>query len=126
MARACCALVVADLIMGEWALRAMPVVALAAPRPSASILAESLAVIHIRRGLSAIDRASVALENARLSARGSIRRAHGVITWVGTLRVLQNGKPGLDASAIIKRYKLDDHGSVPTRWFEEDGMSLVD
>ena len=62
MARACCALVVADLILDEWVRRAMPVAALAAPRPSVGSLAESLAAIHIRRGLLAVDRASVALE----------------------------------------------------------------
>ena len=104
MARACCALVVADLLLAG-ASHAMPVAALAAQRPpAAGSLEASLTTVHIRRGLSAIDRASVALENARLSARGAIRRAHDVITWVGTFRILQKGNPSLDASGLLERY----------------------
>ena len=113
MARACCALVVAGLVLD--AGTAHPVAAPAAPVPAGSLEA-SLAAVHIRRGLSAIDRASVALENARLSARGAIRRAHDVITWVGTLRILQKGNPSLDASALIKRYN-----SVTTSAFQVIG-----
>ena len=45
---------------------------------------------------------SVALRNATLSHRGSIRQAHDAITWVGKLMLLQ--EKGSDASAIIKQY----------------------
>ncbi len=59
------------------------------PLPAGNCFLQSVAVVHCRRGIAAVDRATVALENARLSARGSIRRAHDVITWVGTLYRLQ-------------------------------------
>ena len=63
MARACCALVVADLLMTGSGV-ALPVGtdmgALAVP----GTLASSLAVVHIRRGTMAMDRTTVALENA--------------------------------------------------------------
>ena len=107
MARACCALVVADLVL-EWRgqAKALPVgESVAAPAvPCSLALAASFAVVHIRRGTSAIDRTSVALENARLSAKGAIRKPHDVITWAGTLNLLLKGNPGLDAPGVIKRF----------------------
>lgn len=46
---------------------------------------------------------SVALRNAQLSHRGSIRKAHCVITWVSKLLLLQaNGVS--DAASVIKQY----------------------
>ena len=103
MARSCCALVVADLIMTDQGeLAALPV-GVAAPAVAGS-LAASFAMVHIRRGTVALDRTSVALENARLSAKGAIRQAHDVITWVGTLRILQKSNPALDAAGVIKRF----------------------
>ena len=62
----------------------------------------SLRAVHCRRGLMSVDRASVALENAKLSARGAIRRAHDVITWLGKLYLLK--QTGLDPAAVLKRW----------------------
>ena len=107
MARACCALVVADLVLEcHNPAKAQPVGESVAARavPNSLALAASFVVVHIRRGTCAIDRTSVALENARLSAKGAIRKPHDVVTWVGTLSLLLKGNPGLDASGVIKRY----------------------
>ena len=105
MARACCALVVADLVLECRGLaKALPVgESVAAPAVPCSLEA-SFAVVHIRRGTGAIDRTSVALENARLSAKGAIRKPHDVITWVGTLNLLLKGNPGLDTPGVIRRF----------------------
>ena len=45
---------------------------------------------------------SIALENARLSGAGSIRKAHDVVTWLGKMDLLR--KSGVDASAVIVRW----------------------
>ena len=45
---------------------------------------------------------SVALRNAQLSARGSIRRAHCAVTWAGKLLILQ--QHGQDAASVVKQY----------------------
>eukprot|EP00973_Karenia_brevis_P073220 10171849-Karenia_brevis.AAC.1 len=46
---------------------------------------------------------SVALRNAQLSHRGSIRKSHCAITWIGKLLLLQaNGVS--DPSSVIKQY----------------------
>ena len=47
---------------------------------------------------------SVALRNAQLAHRGSIRRAHCALTWVGTLLTLQTEFNSQDASQTIKQY----------------------
>ncbi len=94
MARVCCALAVADLMLEnlQTGSDTGPVV-----------LRTSLTQVHARRGLQAVDRASIALANAQLSARGSIRRAHDVITWVGKLLMLKQ-QSGLDPAAVLKTY----------------------
>ena len=71
---------------------------------AAGSLDASFAVVHIRRGTSALDRTTVALENARLGAKGAIRKPHDVITWVGTLRIPRKVNPALDAAGVIKRF----------------------
>ena len=45
---------------------------------------------------------SVALRNAQLSYRGSIRRAHDAATWTGKLRMLKS--KGEDGANVIKMY----------------------
>ena len=45
---------------------------------------------------------TVALRNATLSQRGSIRKAHDAITWVGKLTALKQG--GQDPSNVLKSY----------------------
>ncbi len=93
-ARAMTALAVASLVMEHgW-----PV---GAGTPAYPFL-HSLAVVWVRRGLNTTDRGAVALENAKLSARGAIRKAHDVITWLGKLRNLQ--KNGLAPGEIIKHW----------------------
>ena len=54
------------------------------------------------RVIVAGDRQHVALENARLSARGAIRKAHDVITWLGKLWILRCD--GLDPGAVLKEW----------------------
>ena len=86
MARSCNALVVADLVLEAREMaRALPVgEGVAAPAVAAAgSFDASFAVVHIRRGTSALDRTTVALENARLGAKEAIRKPHNVITWGG-------------------------------------------
>ena len=69
MVRACCALAVADLAL-EGLNEAKPVGAgvAAPPVATAGTLGTSCAVVHIRRGGSAINRTTAAIENTRLAA----------------------------------------------------------
>ena len=53
-------------------------------------LSSSMACIYIRRSTLATDLAAIALENAQLSARGNIRRAHCAVTWLSKLRLLRS------------------------------------
>ena len=62
----------------------------------------SLTTIHCRLGTAASDATTIALENARFSSRGAIRKAHDVITWAGKLHTLKN--KGLQPSEIIKTF----------------------
>ena len=48
------------------------------------------------------DSESVALENARLSARGAVRRSHCIMTWLGKLRQLQ--AKGLAPDHVLKTW----------------------
>ena len=52
-------------------------------------LVASMQVLYARRALEADDFASIALENAKLSSAGSIRKAHDVLTWSGKLHNLR-------------------------------------
>ena len=52
-------------------------------------LHQSLLAVYCRLGTAASDSATIAMENARLSARGVIRKAHDVITWAGKLHTLK-------------------------------------
>eukprot|EP00438_Fugacium_kawagutii_P007583 Skav225341 [mRNA] locus=scaffold3721:8917:12502:- [translate_table: standard] len=65
-------------------------------------LHQSLIFIKARRSIAATDAATIALENAKLSARGDIRRAHDVSTWLSKLSKLK--QMGLNAAEIIKRW----------------------
>ena len=47
-------------------------------------------IIHARRHMAAMDKAAIALENARLSAAGSIRKGHDLIQWFGKLLMLKS------------------------------------
>lgn len=80
-------------------MRAAPTLNLNTVNPE---LLRSMTAIKCKACLHLSDRASVALENAKLSARGSIRRAHDVVTWLGKLVMLKS--TGLDPAAVLKRW----------------------
>ena len=63
----------------------------------------SMCALKARRCSVAVDKASIALENARLSARGSIRRSHDVITWMVKLQILKSSS-GLDPASVLRRW----------------------
>lgn len=65
-------------------------------------LMNSMTAIQARVGLLFADKASIAIENAKLSARGAIRRSHDILTWLGKLSLLRAS--GLDPAAVIKRW----------------------
>lgn len=65
-------------------------------------LQQSLTRIVARVSLVATDAASVALENAKLSARGDIRQAHDLSTWLSKLQVLK--VKGLSPTEILRRW----------------------
>ena len=59
--------------------------------------------IAVVRGCIAVDLTSIAFENARVSSRGAIRRAHDVLTWVSKLRVLQRAG-GVEPATVLKKW----------------------
>lgn len=65
-------------------------------------LHESMLAIYCRTELLVCDAESIAFANAKLSARGAIRRAHCVLTWLGVLQRLKD--KGLTASEVVKRW----------------------
>lgn len=65
-------------------------------------LQASMVTIFARHELMIADSEAVAFANARLSARGSIRRAHCTLTWLGVFQALQ--KSGLSAPEVLKRW----------------------
>ena len=65
-------------------------------------LQQSLTRIMARISLVATDAASVALENAKLSARGDIRQAHDLSTWLSKLQVLK--LKGLSPTEVLRRW----------------------
>ena len=90
-ARAAIALFCTALAMrAEWDLRVL-----------APALWESLVQISCRRVMS-VDLTSICFQNAQSSARGNIRRAHDVATWLAKLSMLQSR--GLKADSILKQW----------------------
>lgn len=65
-------------------------------------LHQSMLTVHCRFGTAASDLASIAMENARFSARGSIRKNHDVVTWAAKLQTLK--EKGLQPPEIIKKF----------------------
>ena len=65
-------------------------------------LYRSLTVLYGRVASAATDAQSIAIENARLSSRGAIRKSHDIITWLGKLAALK--AIGLDPPQVIARY----------------------
>ena len=65
-------------------------------------LAQTACMIHVQV-VHVVDMVALAFENAKLSIRGSIRKAPNVITWMGMLRKLtQSGAH--NAQALIKQW----------------------
>ena len=62
-------------------------------------LFRSMQHVHCRLGIIGGDATAIALENGKLSARGSIRKEHNVICWLGVLRTLT--KKGISPTNII-------------------------
>ena len=58
--------------------------------------------VFARKSIAATDATSIALENAKLSARGDIRKAHDTSTWLSKLNLLK--QKGLSPTEIIKRW----------------------
>ena len=52
-------------------------------------LHQSMLAVHCRFGTAASDLATIAMENARFSAHGSIRKNHDVVTWAVKLHTLK-------------------------------------
>ena len=88
-------------------------------------LHQSLTTIHCRLGTAASDATTIALENARFSSRGSIRKAHDVITWAGKLHTLKN--KGLQPSEIIKAFNSSATSAAVLEGAKRVGvMNLLD
>ncbi len=66
------------------------------------ILFETLQLVHCRVGAVSTDATTIALENAKLSNRGSICKPHDVITWLGKLHNLSS--KGFSAPEILKKW----------------------
>ena len=73
--------------------------------PLPEIVQQSANVIWVRRALLSFDAVQLAFENAKLSARGSIRKAHCSITWVMKLLKLVSGT-ALSAPNVIKDWNM--------------------
>ena len=74
-------------------------------------LFQSMLAVTCRLGIAATDQTSIALENARLSARGSIRKMHDVITWASTLMTLK--QKGLSPTEIIRWWNDSSTAAPP-------------
>lgn len=68
-------------------------------------LHQSMLAVHCRFGTAASDLATIAMENARFSARGSIRKNHDVVTWAVKLHTLK--RKGLQPPEIIKKFNAN-------------------
>jgi len=71
------------------------------PGPSRDSVVVHNFAYHEYQVVLAADRVDAALLNAKLSQRGSIRKAHNVITWAGVLRQLK--KNGVDDPTMVVR-----------------------
>ncbi|CAK9019083.1 Uncharacterized protein SCF082_LOCUS14370 [Durusdinium trenchii] len=69
------------------------------------VLYDSLRFICCRRGSMSNDLMRVAFTNAKLSARGSIRRSHDVATWLSKMSMLC--ERGLKADSAIKSWNSE-------------------
>ena len=67
-------------------------------------LAKSLSCAHAKKVLSSADPVNIAFMNATLSQQGSIRRAHDVLTWLGTFVNVRNSRGHLDDPDLIKTW----------------------
>ena len=67
-------------------------------------LASSVQAIRAVKVVVADDPVAIAFSNANLSARGAIRRAPCTLTWLGTLNMIHESQPQLDASNIILKW----------------------
>ena len=65
-------------------------------------LLHSMTAVYAKRGILTSDSQSIALQNAKLSQQGSIRRAHCVLTWLGKLMILQG--QGLNPEQVLKAW----------------------
>ena len=65
-------------------------------------LHQSMTVISATRSVAATDAASIAIENAKLSARGDIRKGHDTITWLSKLSLLK--QKGLSPTEVLRRW----------------------
>ena len=65
----------------------------------------SLCPVQCKMGSMSNDIISVAMLNASLSSRGSIRRAHDVVTWTSKLQVLKVAN--CDPANIIRRWNSE-------------------
>ena len=74
-------------------------------------LFQSMLAVTCRLGIAATDQTSIALENARLSARGSIREMHDVITWASKLMTLK--QKGLSPTEIIRWWNDSSTAAPP-------------
>ena len=90
--RSATALVLASLaIRYQWDLPAL-----------SPCLQASLCTIHAQNAACGSDAAAVALENARQSHAGAIRRAHCALTWLGKLILLR--QKGMEPTSILKTW----------------------
>ena len=67
-------------------------------------LASSVQKIHAAKVNVSDDPLAIAFSNATLSQRGSIRRAHDTVTWLGTLHLLRQHNPNLDGTTIVNKW----------------------
>ncbi|CAJ1407180.1 unnamed protein product [Effrenium voratum] len=63
---------------------------------------QSMTVISATWSVAATDAASIAIENAKLSARGDIRKGHDTITWLSKLSLLK--QKGLSPTEVLRRW----------------------
>ena len=67
-------------------------------------LASSVQAIRAVKVVVADDPVAIAFSNASLSAMGAIRRAPCTLTWLGTLSLIRESQPQLDASSIVAKW----------------------
>ena len=70
-------------------------------------LARSFSCIIAKLGSLADSEEAIAFENAKLSVRGSIRKAHDVVTWLGVFSLMKKKQHAFDASALVNKWNKD-------------------